>query len=253
MKAIRPTKRAWLIIGLVGCIAAGLTMERGRLQRVDATASEAPREGLPTPPPDQWVGREAPPPPPGHDRCVCGHSSTPRGGQGFGREYGPPPPHGPSSHGGQQDYGAPPPPPGGGQGFDRGHRPGPRHGPSFQDGRRGYGTPPPRHGSDGMGRGPAPGGRDRRDSYGQPAPSPRGVDFGGRRGAGAGGPDGHRPPPPEQMFEDMDANGDGMLSRNEFMQFHERHRPPHGPRGQRPPSSPPESSGEEGQPPRGRP
>lgn len=44
----------------------------------------------------------------------------------------------------------------------------------------------------------------------------------------------HRPPNPEMRFQAMDANNDGVLSKEEFLGFHERNRPPHSPMNQGP-------------------
>ena len=57
--------------------------------------------------------------------------------------------------------------------------------------------------------------------------------FGDRRGPDTkGGPDFSERPPrnPEALFDDMDANDDGILSKEEFIRFHDEHRPPQGPR-----------------------
>ena len=62
----------------------------------------------------------------------------------------------------------------------------------------------------------------------------RGPDRGPRFGDDRGGPP--RPPAPEQIFGEIDADGDGMISRDEFMQHHEE-RMQHG---HMPPGPPPE-------------
>ena len=43
-----------------------------------------------------------------------------------------------------------------------------------------------------------------------------------------------RPPDPDAIFSRIDANGDGMISKEEFRDFHQNHRPPHPPMGGRP-------------------
>lgn len=51
---------------------------------------------------------------------------------------------------------------------------------------------------------------------------------------------GHAPPSPDQMFAEMDTNGDGVISKAEFLAFHASH---HG--------GPPPQGGQNGAPPQG--
>lgn len=85
--------------------------------------------------------------------------------------------------------------------------------------------PPPRYGY--QQRSPRPYGNGPR-GFGRPGPP-----FGGKDGAWGPprGPMGDRqgPPPrmnPEKLFEAMDTNHDGMISKAEFMDFHAKHHPP---------------------------
>lgn len=145
-----------------------------------------------------------------------------RGGQGYGR--------GPyAQRGGFGDGAGFGPPPGrleqgwGRGGFD-GPPPPPRWDNDWSDGPQDRQGPPPRMGRGGFGDGPG---------FGPPPGRPQqGWGRGGFRSEFDGPPDGPRgprPPDPETVFGDMDANGDQSISKDEFLKFHEEHRPPFGP------------------------
>ncbi len=181
----------------------------GATSRLAEAASDSEMEDSPA---FESFGPEdyGPPPPPrgsqtrsSHDArdCTCGaQEGPPRGGRDSGDFRGGPP------HDRQG-----PPPSFGGQ--ERGPRGG-RDSGDFRGGpphdRQG---PPPSFG--GQERGPR-GGRHGSDNWSS------------QGGEGFGGPGrrGHGPPDPEALFSDIDANEDGMLSKEEFMQFHEQRRPP---------------------------
>jgi len=127
-----------------------------------------------------------------------------RGPHGRGGEFDGPPRHGPRGRGGDSD----------------GPREqGPYRSPGDFDGREGRRRPPRPEFDDTGGRGPgrqhgAFGGRGDVPSRGMPGRS--------------GGPPGPPPPPaPGEVFDHMDSDGDGSVSREEFIEFHAQRRPPH--------------------------
>ncbi|MFC1737129.1 EF-hand domain-containing protein [Candidatus Hydrogenedentota bacterium] len=152
-----------------------------------------------------------------------------RGGSGGGfsqGNYGGPPQYG-SRGGNAGSYGSQMPPRNGG-----------RSGNMSQDGRQsgnrgGFGPPE---------RGSGFGGEYQSGNRGDFGPSEGGSGFGGSRQSGRGEFDRFEntnssrqprgqdrmggPPKPEELFEEIDADKDGMLSREEFIQFHENRRPP---------------------------
>ncbi len=153
----------------------------------------------------------------------------PRGeGRAYGRPDGPPPRRGEFGPRGPRGYGRPegPPPPRG------------AFGPQGQE--RDFARPPrPEFG--GPGRGPER--FARRGEGGHRPPPPRGEfdkawgdDFEPRRLGGDRGPRGFRGPgrpPGPPAFSDIDSDGSGSISPEEFKAFHERRSPAHRPRGPR--------------------
>lgn len=125
---------------------------------------------------------------------------------------------------------------------DRAHRP-PR---GDMEGRRGHDGPPPREGfgprgdRDFDGPGDRPERHARRGEDGHRPPQfrggrgegPQGGFDGPPRGRRGGEGPGQRPGPPS--FEDIDADGNGSISSEEFKAFHDR-RPERGPEGNRGP------------------
>ena len=119
------------------------------------------------------------------------------------------------------------------QGFGRGRPPMPEGGPGDFD--RPWG-PPPREGFRG-----GPG--DERPRFGRGPEGPDGPAFGGEfRGPGPRGMD------PVRLFKEIDADGDGSISREEFLDFHANMSPAQGPgrgRGEGP-AGPPQGDGPRG-------
>jgi len=180
-----------------------------------AAAQEAVQAPPPPPQPDQ-MGVYPPPPPPVPPQAGDVGQDFGRGPQAFR----------PGPRGGR-----------GGQGFGPGPQAGPRQGfgPGPQQNQCPYG---PRDGQcPGYGR--APRGRFERPG-GQ-----RWMQGGPRGGWNGPGPQGRFGgpgfrPDPDEVFDRMDANGDGVVSRDEFGTFHREFGPP------RPPMGPPPGGGEFG-------
>jgi len=188
-------------------------------------------ENLPPPPPlDAPEGHEGDPPAPPLANAYPEQGGPPRpfhppyraGGSFHGREswrgYGPPPP--PYSDTSSDRFGAPD------------HRDG------FGDRQYAQRSGPQRghHGPDGQCRGPQRAFDRPRGPWGGPAHEwngPQGTRDGESR-MPFGPPDRDRRPDPDALFTRIDANSDGMISKDEFRGFHERQRPPHPPRDQRP-------------------
>jgi len=214
-----------LAVALAVVIAAGnlpLHAETATDEAPEEPSADAPPAG----PPDH-----GPPPMAGASDRIGGRPS--RGSDRFDRSRGrlPPPPRG--EFGGRGEGG--PRRPRGDWGGQGGEFDGPpshgrdrsRGGFDDRDGRR---PPPRREFDDTDGRGP----RRQHGEFGGPGDGPsRGMH------GGYGRPPGPPPPrDPAQAFDHMDSDGDGTLSREEFIEFHEQHRPPHfrdedrpGPRG----------------------
>ncbi|MBI4559019.1 MAG: hypothetical protein HY706_15660 [Candidatus Hydrogenedentes bacterium] len=124
----------------------------------------------------------------------------------------------------------PPPPPSDPQGFGR---PGPRGSEGFgpRPNQQHFGPPMPTRNLEGQHsrpggafagpRGPHPG-------PGGPWNAPQEVCV-GERPMPPQRPDRPQPPDPETLFMRIDTNGDGLISREEFRDFHHRQRPPQSP------------------------
>lgn len=175
----------------MGAVAAAAAIAAGTWTLADANAQ-------PAPPPDAQIEQPAPDQPAGPppERPLRQRDQR-RIHQPDGADWQGPPPGG-RGYGGQgpawndeQGPNAMPPqgPRGEGKGIYVGPgRQGERRGPRFEDGQeRPFGPPP-------------------------------GGEFDGPRG--------HRPPDPAVIFDEMDADKNGTLTREEFIAFHETHRPP---------------------------
>lgn len=220
-------------------------------------APEAASQDVPPPPPaPEFEGRPGPRGPRGfHGPGRDDQFGPPRGKRPFGPppprhgsqfegrgDFGPPPPHHGGRFGGRGDFG-PPPPHHKGQFEGRGQfgPPPPHHGGRFEG--RGQFGPPPRHDEQFRGRGdygppPHPPGQFRgRDEFGPPphardeqGPRPR-REFRGEQVGPGDGPRAPRPPfadrpDPNELFDRIDANGDGQISKEEFQSFRDRRRGP---------------------------
>ena len=151
-------------------------------------------------------------------------------------EGGPPPPGGPDP---RYDERRGPPPGGPDRRFDDRQGPPPGGFDRRYDDRQGPPQGGPEHRFGDRPQGPPPGGFERggrRDGQFEPGPPPdpryRPEPPGGFRDGGPGRPGGpERPWPPQgpprpPRFEEIDANGDGNITKPEFEAFHESRRPP---------------------------
>lgn len=103
----------------------------------------------------------------------------------------------------------------GGRGQGRGQGRGRGPGPGARDGKGPGG--PPADGPRGKGKGP------KGDSKGRPGPGAEGRGRGGRGGPNAkGGPGGRPQFSPEAMFDRLDGDKDGLVSRDEYLKFAKR-------------------------------
>lgn len=209
-----PKLLPWRRLGLafIAALTAFMLGAGAALAQPEEGSVPPPNDPGIAPPPPTPEGQPAPPPPHRFGRGPGAVGPPPEGGQ-LGQC---PNPQGTGPHGPHFDRPGPP------DRFRGGQRPdGPgQFGPPRGPGGPGQFGPPP--GAPGF---QAPQGFG---GHGQFGPPPGGPGFGppqGPGGPGQFGPPPGLPPDPGALFDQMDSNHDGSVTREEFNAFHEQMRP----------------------------